>query len=282
LQVARPDLHVNPGAEIPLGGGGFQQLLQSPVPGQGFDLVDLVVLKAKLQALLLLLSLLNPNLDNVDIGALQTQVKALLQLPNTALKQLDPGALNASLNAVFVGNFGLSGVKAELDKIDLPVVNVVHADVVKHQPAQTIAPPPVNPPVDPTQVSVAQTQAPAPTVTAQYQGNVGLTAATSEPSPSSAEPVPTPPPRRLPPTPTNSQSELDPTTTGNKFEAGTMTSPPVDSKPPTTAAPSTTSGTSGSNGGSVSRPTAGADHGGHVSSSGDSTGGGPKRPKAKP
>ena len=82
--------------------------------------VSLVPLRSKLQALLMLLY---SQSGDVDPAALEAKLQALLELPDSVLAQLmehpDLADLNQMLDAVFLGTSDLSGVKTELDKIDV-------------------------------------------------------------------------------------------------------------------------------------------------------------------
>ena len=85
--------------------------------------VSLVPLRSKLQALLMLLYSQSGDLDS---AALEAKLQALLKLPDSVLAQLmehpDLADLNKMLDAVFLGTSDLSGVKTELDKIDVTSV----------------------------------------------------------------------------------------------------------------------------------------------------------------
>ena len=80
-------------------------------------------LRSKLQALLMLLY---SESGDVDLAALEAKLQALLQLPDSVLALLiqhpDLADLNEMLDAVFLGTSDLSGVNAELDKIDVTSV----------------------------------------------------------------------------------------------------------------------------------------------------------------
>ena len=96
--------------------------------------VSLVPLRSKLQALLMLLY---SQSGDVDPAALEAKLQALLTLPDSVLAQLmehpDLADLNKMLDAVFLGTSDLSGVKTELDKIDVTSVPAPseQIDVVK-------------------------------------------------------------------------------------------------------------------------------------------------------
>ena len=85
--------------------------------------VSLVPLRSKLQALLMLLY---SQYGDVDAAFLEAKLEALLRLPDSVLAQLmehpDLADLNKTLDAVFLGTSDLSGVKTELDKIDVTSV----------------------------------------------------------------------------------------------------------------------------------------------------------------
>ena len=159
--------------------------------------VSLVPLRSKLQALLMLLY---SQSGDVDPAALEAKLQALLKLPDSVLAQLmehpDLADLNKMLDAVFLGTSDLSGVKTELDKIDVTSVPgpSEQIDVIKvngtpalivHSPAvqngtenaagsPVSAPPPPGGPVTVTMLS--QVEAPA-----------GLTASTFAVAPTSAQ-----------------------------------------------------------------------------------------------
>jgi len=85
--------------------------------------VSQVSVRSKLQALLMMLS---SQSGVVDPAALEAKLQALLTLPDSVLAQLmdhpDLADLNKLLDAVFLGTSDLSGVKTELDKIDVTSV----------------------------------------------------------------------------------------------------------------------------------------------------------------
>jgi hypothetical protein len=85
--------------------------------------VSQVSVRSKLQALLMMLS---SQSGVVDPAALEAKLQALLTLPDSVLAQLmehpDLADLNKTLDAVFLGTTDLSGVKTELDKIDVTSV----------------------------------------------------------------------------------------------------------------------------------------------------------------
>src|SRR6185503_1676380 len=132
--------------------------------------VSQVSVRSKLQALLMLLY---SQSGDVDPAALEAKLQALLTLPDSVLAGLmehpDLADLNKMLDAVFLGTSDLSGVKTELDKIDvtsvptptenLDVVTVngnpayiVHTPVVQMatenvagSPVSALPPPPAGP-----------------------------------------------------------------------------------------------------------------------------------------
>jgi len=85
--------------------------------------VSQVSVRSKLQALLMMLY---SQSGVVDPAALEAKLQALLTLPDSVLAQLmehpDLADLNKTLDAVFQGTTDLSGVKTELDKIDVTSV----------------------------------------------------------------------------------------------------------------------------------------------------------------
>ena len=85
--------------------------------------VSQVSVRSKLQALLMML---HSQSGVVDPAALEAKLQALLTLPDSVLAQLmehpDLADLNKTLDAVFLGTSDLSGVKTELDKIDVTSV----------------------------------------------------------------------------------------------------------------------------------------------------------------
>jgi hypothetical protein len=144
--------------------------------------VSLVPLRSKLQALLMMIY---SQSGVVNPAALEAKLQALLKLPDSVLAQLmehpDLADLRKMLDAVFLGTSDLSGVKTELDKIDVTSVQgpSEQIDVIKvngkpayvvHSPAvqkgtenaagsPMSAPPPPGGPVTVTMVS--QVEAPA-------------------------------------------------------------------------------------------------------------------------
>src|SRR6476620_2037847 len=164
--------------------------------------VSLVPVRSKLQALLMLLY---SQSGDVDPAALEAKLQALLTLPDSVLAQLmehpDLADLNKMLDAVFLGTTDLSGIKTELDKIDVTSVPtpseqidvvkvndkpayIVHTSAVQNGPENAAgspvsAPPPPCEPVTVTMLS--HVEAPA-----------GLTASAVTVAPSS-EPLGPPP-----------------------------------------------------------------------------------------
>ena len=84
---------------------------------------DAVLLRLKLQALLILLQ---SQSGDMDPAALEAKLQELLKLPDAALAQLmahpDLATLNKMLNVVFQDAPDLSGVKTELEKIEVTPV----------------------------------------------------------------------------------------------------------------------------------------------------------------
>jgi hypothetical protein len=143
--------------------------------------VSVVSVRSKLQALLMLL---HSQSGGVDPAALEAKLQALLTLPDSVLAQLmehpDLADLNKMLDAVFLGESDLSGVKTELDKIEVtsvpaPTENIVVVKVngnpayIVHSPVvqmatENVAGSPVSalppPPAGPVTV-VSLVQAPA-------------------------------------------------------------------------------------------------------------------------
>jgi hypothetical protein len=193
--------------------------------------VSQVSVRSKLQALLMMLY---SQSGVVDPASLEAKLQALLQLPDSVLAQLmehpDLADLNKTLNAVFLGKTDLSGVKTELDKIDvismpgpsekIDVVNVngkpayiVHTPAVEMRTVDAdgspvSAPPP--PPGEPVTVTVlsaveapadlsasAFTVAPSSQQLTPSPAPAGLTAAAFTLAPSSEQLTPPPAPAGL-------------------------------------------------------------------------------------
>jgi len=169
--------------------------------------VSVVPLRSKLQALLMLLY---SQSGDVDPAALEAKLQALLTLPDSVLAQLmdhpDLADLNKMLDAVFLGTSDLSGVKTELDKIDVTSVPgpSEQIDVIKvngkpayivHSPAvqngtenaagsPLSAPPP--PPGEPVTVTVvSQVEAPAGLTASAFTLAPSSEPLTSVPAPTS-------------------------------------------------------------------------------------------------
>lgn len=83
--------------------------------------VAMVPLRSKLQALLMLLY--SRYGHDMDMAALELKLQALLRLPDSLLAQLihhpDLAGLVTVLDAVFLDSRDLSGIRTELDKIDI-------------------------------------------------------------------------------------------------------------------------------------------------------------------
>ena len=160
--------------------------------------VSLVPLRSKLQALLMLLY---SQSGDVDLAALEAKLQALLQLPDSVLALLmehpDLADLNEMLDAVFLGTSDLSGVKTELDKID--VISVPgpseKIDVVKVNgtPAFVVHSPTVQARTENAAGSSVSALPPPPseqvtvTVLSQVQVPAALTASTFAVAPTSAQ-----------------------------------------------------------------------------------------------
>jgi hypothetical protein len=170
-------------------------------PSPGVD-VSLVPLRSKLQALLMLLY---SQSGVVDPAALEAKLQALLKLPDSVLALLiehpDLADLNKMLDAVFLGTSDLSGVKTELDKIDVTSVPgpSEKIDVVKvnGKPAYIVHSPAVQKGTE--NAAASPVSAPPPpgepvtvTVVSQVEAPAGLTASTFAVAPSS-EPLSPPP-----------------------------------------------------------------------------------------
>ena len=154
--------------------------------------VSLVPLRSKLQALLMLLYSQSGVLDP---AALEAKLQALLTLPDSVLAQLmehpDLADLNKMLDAVFLGTSDLSGVKTELDKIDVTSVPgpsekidvvkvngkpayIVHSPAVQNGPENAAgspvsAPPPPGEPVTVTVVSQVEAPAACPRLLSRWR-----------------------------------------------------------------------------------------------------------------
>jgi hypothetical protein len=164
--------------------------------------VSLVPLRSKLQALLMLLYSQSGDLDP---AALEAKLQALLKLPDSVLAQLiehpDLADLNNMLDAVFLGTSDLSGVKTELDKIDVTSVPgpSEKIDVVKvnGKPAYVVRSPAVQ--NGPENAAASPVSAPPPpgepvtvTVISAVEAPAGLTVSAFTVAPRS-EPLSPPP-----------------------------------------------------------------------------------------
>ncbi|MDT5173755.1 MAG: hypothetical protein QOG37_1006 [Mycobacterium sp.] len=233
--------------------------------------VSLVPLRSKLQALLMLL---HSQPGDLDPAALEAKLQALLKLPDSVLAQLmehpDLAALNKMLDAVFVGTSDLSGVKTELDKIDVTSVPGTSEQIqvikVDGKLAYTVHSPAANEGTENSAVSLVPAPPPPPgepvTMASQFEAPAGLTVSDVTLAPSSEELTPPPAPAGLsasafrlapsseeltpPPAPTPEipksleeptgtlQTSLDVFDSGNKFEPGeTATQPSADNSPAT-------------------------------------------------
>jgi hypothetical protein len=211
--------------------------------------VSLVPLRSKLRALLMLLY---SQYGGVDLAALEAKLQALLDLPDSVLALLiqhpDLADLSEMLDAVFLATSDLSGVKTELDKIDVTSVPgpFEKIDVVKvngkpayivHSPAaqtgtENAAGPAVSAPPPPgaqvTVTVVSQVEAPAdPSATAftvapssepvsPPPAPAALSATAFTVAPSSEQFTPSPAPESAPtstPTPEITKSREEPTGT---------------------------------------------------------------------
>jgi hypothetical protein len=208
--------------------------------------VSLVPLRSKLQALLMLLY---SQYGGVDPAALEAKLEALLKLPDSVLALLiqhpDLADLNKMLDAVFLGTSDLSGLKTELDKIDVTSVPgpSEKIDVVKvngkpayivHSPAvqkgtENAAGSPVPLPGEQVTVTVvSQVEAPAdPSATAftvapsseplsPPPASAARSATAFTEAPSSEQFTPSPAPESAPtstPTPEITESQEEPTGT---------------------------------------------------------------------
>jgi hypothetical protein len=167
--------------------------------------VSAVPLRSKLQALLMLLY---SQSGDVDPAALEAKLQALLKLPDSVLAQLmqhpDLADLNKMLDAVFQGTSDLSGVKTELDKIDVTSVPTPteQIDVIKvngkpayivHTPAaqkltENVAGSPVSVPPAPgapvTVTVLSQVLAPAGLIASAFALAPSSEPMTSAPTPS--------------------------------------------------------------------------------------------------
>ncbi len=168
--------------------------------------VSLVPLRSKLQALLMML---HSQSGDLDPAALEAKLQALLMLPDSVLAEVmqhpDLADLNKMLDAVFLGTSNLSGVKTELDKIDVTSVPGTSEQIqvikVSGTPAYTVHSPAL---IKGTEDSaVSPLSAPPPpgepmTMASQFEAVAGLIASAFTLAPSS-EPLPPPLPPPLAP-----------------------------------------------------------------------------------
>lgn len=240
--------------------------------------VSLVPLRSKLQALLMLLY---SQSGDVDPAALEAKLQALLQLPDSVLEQLmehpDLADLNKMLDAVFLGTSDLSGVKTELDKIDVTSVPGTSEQIqvvkVNGKPAYTVHSPAVDNGTENSAVSPVSAQPPPPgepmTMASQFEAPAGLTASAFTLAPSSEPLTPPPAPAGLaapalmlapsseqftpPPAPTPTpeipksleeptgtpQTSLDDLNSGNMFKPGETAAQQSADNSPATNSPAT-------------------------------------------
>jgi hypothetical protein len=271
--------------------------------------VSLVPLRSKLQALLMLLY---SQPGDVDPAALEAKLQALLKLPDSVLAQLmehpDLAALNKMLDAVFLGTSDLSGVKNELDKIDVTSVTGTSEQIqvinVNGKPAYTVHSLAVNNGTEDSAVSPAPPPGEPVTMASQFEAPAGLTVSDVTLAPSSEQLTPPPAPAGLsasafrlapsseestpPPAPTpeipksleeptgTPQTSLDVFDSGNKFEPGdTATQPSADNSPATnTPATQTAPPSTPATGGGSPTEAGGVTDGGGIASPSDNESGG--------
>jgi hypothetical protein len=265
-----------------------------------------------------LLMLLYSQPGDVDPAALEAKLQALLKLPDSVLAQLmehpDLAALNKMLDAVFLGTSDLSGVKTELDKIDVTAVPGTSEQIqvikVNGKPAYTVHSPAVDNGTENTAGSPVPAPPPPPgepvTMASQFDAPAGLTASAFMLAPSSEQLTPPPAPAGLsasafrlapsseeltpPPAPTPTpeipksleeptgtpQTSLDVFDSGNKFEPGeTATQPSADNSPATnTPATQTAPPSTPATGGGSPAEAGGVTDGGGVTSPSDNESGG--------
>ena len=166
--------------------------------------VSVVSVRSKLQALLMLLYSQSGDVD--DPAALEAKLQALLTLPDSVLAQLmehpDLADLNKMLDAVFLGTSDLSGVKTELDKIDVTSVPTPteNLDVVtvNGNPAYIVHTPVVQMATENVAGSPVSALPPPPagpvTVISLVQAPASLSATAFAMPPTSAQLPPPPPP----------------------------------------------------------------------------------------
>jgi hypothetical protein len=207
--------------------------------------VSQVSVRSKLQALLMMLY---SQSGVVDPAALEAKLQALLTLPDSVLAQLmehpDLADLNKTLDAVFLGTTDLSGVKTELDKIDvisipgpsekIDVVNVngkpayiVHTSAVQMRTVDAAgspvsAPPPPGGPVTVTVLSLVQ--APASQIMSAF--TVAPTSEQLPPPPAPASQIMSaftvaPTSEQLPPPPSPTSTPTATTPTASEEPTGT-------------------------------------------------------------
>ncbi len=223
-------------------------------------------LRSKLQALLMLLYSLPGDMDP---AAMEAKLQALLQLPDAELAQLmahpDLAALNEILDAGFLGTSDLSGVKTELDKIDVTPVPGTSEQIqlikISGKPTYTVRAPAVTKGTETLAAPAMPAPPPAPTepvtmaAASQFEVSTRLAAPAAMLAPSD-EQLNSPPSAPPPPPPSATlsavpNSQVEPTgspqtspdimTSGNKFEPGeTVPNPSADNSGVTqTAVPST-------------------------------------------
>jgi hypothetical protein len=164
--------------------------------------VSLVPVRSKLQALLMMLY---SRSGDVDPAALEAKLQALLTLPDDVLTQLmqhpDLADLNKMLDAVFHGTSDLSGVKTELDKIDVTSVPGTSEQIqvinVNGKRAYTVHSPAVNEGLGSSVGSPAPPPGDLMTMASQFAARAGLIASAFTLAPSSEELAPPPPPAGL-------------------------------------------------------------------------------------
>ena len=224
------------------------ELVTVRYPSPVVDL-SLVPLRSKLQALLMLLY---SHYGGVDSAALEAKLQALLELPDSVLALLiqhpDLADLNKMLDAVFLGTSDLSGVKTELDKIDVTSVPgpsekidvvkvngkpayIVHSPAVQKGTENAAGSPVSAPPLPGEQVTVtevSQVEAPAALSATAFTvapsseplspppAPAALSATDFTEAPSSEQFTPSPAPEPAPtstPTPEITKSQEEPTGT---------------------------------------------------------------------
>jgi hypothetical protein len=277
--------------------------------------MSLVPLRSKLQALLMMLY--SESGVDVDQAALEAKLQSLLKLPDSVLAQLmehpDLAELNKMLDAVFLGTSDLSGVKTELDKIDVTTVPGTFEQIqvvrVSGKPAYTVHSPALDEGTEDSAVSpVSAPPPPGETMTMafQFEAPAGLSASAFTLAPSSEPLAPPPAPADLfvpalvlapsseqfvpPPAPTPTpempmslvehtgtpQTSLDVINSGNKFEPGeTAAQQSADNSPATNSPAAQTAAPSTPATGEES-PTGPGDvtgGGGETSSNNDESGG---------